>query len=196
MSREDIYDHLAQVYLGKRKKTEEKKKKQFSAWFVINIFTAVIIFASVFYGLTAFLTRNGLTLKKNIIFTVYSGPLKIDYNFKQSFTPSKTFSLSIPPTLNPGKYASFQFSIRGKDVSPGIVKVVFKNKRNEIASYYVQQIGQKWQKVNIPLGKFYQITDWSTIVDVSFVLESWNVDSKEGAVLIDEICFAGIKNPA
>ena len=194
MSREDIYDHLAQVYLGKRRKTEEKKKKQFNAWFVLNIFIAVIIFTSVFYGLTAFLTRNGLTLKKNIIFSIYNGPLSIEYNFKDAFTPSKAFSLEIPKTLKAGQYENFQFSIRAKEEgSPGIMKIVFKNTKNEESSYYIQNVGQKWQKVNVPLEKFYQITDWSNVTEVSFVLESWNVDSKRGVVLIDDVCFSGVE---
>ena len=43
MNRDDIYDHLAQVYLGKRNKTEEKKKKQYSVWLLINIGITFII---------------------------------------------------------------------------------------------------------------------------------------------------------
>ena len=31
MTRDEIYDHLAQVYLGKRGKVEEKKKQQFNS---------------------------------------------------------------------------------------------------------------------------------------------------------------------
>ena len=50
MTRDDIYDHLAQVYLGKRKEADDKKKKQFSAWLFINIVITVIIFASIFDG--------------------------------------------------------------------------------------------------------------------------------------------------
>ena len=196
MSREDIYDHLAQVYLGKRRKVEEKKKKQFNAWLVLNIFIAVIIFTSVFYGFTAFFTRHSIALKKNIIFSLYSGPLTMEYNFKDAFTPSKSFALAIPSSVKAGAYESFQFSIRAKEEgSPGIIKVVFRNTRNEVSSYYVQNVGKSWQDIDIPLEKFYQITDWSTIVEVSFVLESWNVENKRGAVLIDEICFSGVKQP-
>ncbi|HNV24355.1 MAG TPA: hypothetical protein PKH98_05640, partial [Candidatus Omnitrophota bacterium] len=160
------------------------------------IFIAVIIFTSVFYGFTAFFTRHGMTFKKNIIFSLYNGPLTMEYNFKDAFTPSKSFALAIPSTIQPGVYENFAFSIRAKeDGAPGIIKVVFRNAKNEVSSYYVQNVGKSWQEVNIPLEKFYQITDWSTIIDVSFVLESWNVENKRGAVLIDEICFSGVKEP-
>ena len=68
MTRDDIYDHLAQVYLGKRSKADIKKERQFNAWLVINIFITFIIFASAFYGLTAFLTQRNSSLQSRIIF--------------------------------------------------------------------------------------------------------------------------------
>ena len=37
MTRDEIYDHLAQVYLGKRKEAEPRKKKHFHAWLAINV---------------------------------------------------------------------------------------------------------------------------------------------------------------
>ena len=72
MTRDDIYDHLAQVYLGKRTKTNVKKKQQLNAWLVINILITVLIFSGSFYGLTAFLTHHNSSLKSHIIYSSYS----------------------------------------------------------------------------------------------------------------------------
>ncbi|MDP8212538.1 MAG: hypothetical protein P9X22_04505 [Candidatus Zapsychrus exili] len=195
MSRDDIYDHLAQVYLGKRKEVVKEKKKKFSAWLVINIFTTIIIFLSVVYGLTAFLAQKGFSLKSGIIFSLHRGPIRVEYNFEDSFPPVKTFSLSIPNALNAKKYSSLQFSVRAKEEgTPGVIKIILKNRKNEESFYYIQNINLKWQKINISLDEFRQITDWSNLTDISFVLESWNVDDDSGIILIDDVCFGGIRS--
>ena len=193
MTREDIYDHLAQVYLGKRKEADVKKKRQFSAWLIINILITVLIFASAFYGLTAFLARKGINkLEDNIIFSLSQGPMKISYDFVTAFHPDETFSLSIPQ-MDANRYSDFQFMVRSQDgESPGVVKIVFKNKRNEVSSFYVQGVNDHWKRVKIPLSRFDRITDWSSLSDISFVLESWNVHQKQGSILIDEICFSKV----
>jgi len=95
------------------------------------------------------------------------------------------------PAVDAAKYGKIQFSIRGKEEGvPGIVKVVVKNRINEEASYYVQGVGLQWQEFEIPLEEFKQITDWSNLTNISFVLESWNVDNKKGLILIDDVCFS------
>ena len=190
MHRDEIYDHLAKVYLGKRSKAEHKKKKELSAWLLINIFITLIIFTSAFYGLTAFLTQKSSFLTKNIIFSLHNGPVTLAYNFKESFSPVKELSLSVPH-LDPSKYRFLHFTVRAKEEgSPGLIKVVLRNKKEEIAFYYVENISLDWQDVNIPLEKFQYITDWTNLKDISFVLESWNVNQSQGLILIDEICFS------
>ena len=190
MKRDDIYDHLAQVYLGKRSQKDEKKQREYNAWLVINIFITVIIFSSTFYGLTAFLTHRNSGLDSRIIYSLHKGPIRLDYNFSEEFPPIKTFALDVP-SIDAAKYGKIQFSIRGKEEgAPGIVKVVLKNRRNEEASYYIRGVGLEWQEFKIPFDEFEQITDWSSLSDISFVLESWNVENQKGLVLIDGICFS------
>jgi hypothetical protein len=191
MNRDEIYDHLAQVYLGKRAKGDVKKKKrQFNAWLVINIFITVVIFTSAFYGLTAFLTDHNSLLQSRVIFSLHKGPVRIEYNLTDSFPPVKTFSVDVP-SVDASRYAKIQFAIRGKEEGvPGVVRVVVKNRLGEEASYFVQGVGLDWQEFSIPLGEFKQITDWSNLTDISFVLESWNIDDKKGLVLIDNLCFS------
>lgn len=190
MNREDIYDHLAQVYLGKRNKQEEKQRKEFNAWLVINILITVIIFSSATYGLTAFLTHKRDTLEQHIIYALNTGPVRIDYNFKGEFPPVKTFKLSVPRT-DIEKYHKLQFNIRAmEEGQPGIMKIELRNQRNEVATYYIKGINLKWREFNIPFEEFKQITDFTTLKEISFVLESWNVENQKGVVLIDNISFS------
>ncbi len=190
MTRDEIYDHLAQVYLGKRAKVEEKKKQKFNAWLVINIILMTVILVSVVYGLTAFLTNRGEYSKRSVIFALNNGPVRIAYDLREPYPQVKTFSLAIP-TLNAVKYDKLKFSIRGLEEGfPGVVKLILKNSKNETASYYIKDVRLKWQELNIPLNEFTQISDWTNLTDVSFILEAWNVEKKRGIVLVDNICFS------
>ena len=190
MTRDEIYDHLAQVYLGKKTKTEEKQKRHFNAWLLINIIIMLVIFASSFYGLTAFLTHRSGSLQDKVIFALTNGPLRISYNLDHPFPPVKTFALSIPH-IDAGKYKKLSFSIRGMEEGyPGIVKVVLRNQKNETASYFVKGVKLNWQEYSIPFEEFNEITDWSNLTDISFVFESWNAEKIKGIVLIDNVCFS------
>ena len=192
MNREDIYDHLAQVYLGKTKKEEKKKKQQFNAWLLINVVTTVVIFASVFYGMTAFFTHKKPVLQNRVVYSLHNGFVQMEYNFNKGIDPKKELSLSMP-NVDASKYSALKFSIRSKEEgTPGMIKVVIANNLNEEAYYYVQGINMNWMETEIPLSEFKQITDWSNLNDIAFVVESWNVDDKTGVVLIDDICFSGL----
>ena len=130
MKRYEINDHLEQVYLGKRTKTNIKKKRQFNAWLVINIFITAIIFTSAFYGLTAFLTQHNSSLQSRIIFSLHNGIMRIEYDLTDSFSPVKTLAVNVP-SVDASRYSKIQFSLRGKEEGvPGVVKVVIKNRLN------------------------------------------------------------------
>lgn len=190
MNRNEIYDHLANVYLGKRSEADRQRRRKFNAWLVINVLITAVIFTSVFYGLTAFLAQRSSSLRSRIIFSLHNGPLLLEYNFKDSFSPTKAFAISVP-TIEIAKYRALQFAIRAREEgTPGIVKVVIKNQKNETASYYVKNVGLAWQEFNIPLEEFKDITDWTDLTDISFVVESWNADHEKGVVLIDNLCFS------
>ena len=191
-NKDEIYDHLAQVYLGKKNKVEEKRKNQFNAWLVINIVITLIIFASSFYGFTAFLTKRGASLHNNVIFALTNSPLRIIYNLDYPYPPVKTFSLAVPK-MNVTKYRKLNFSIRGmEEAYPGVVKLVLKNQKNEISSYLIKDVRSDWQEYSIPFEAFAEITDWTNLTDISFIFEAWNAEKKKGAVLIDNLCFSSL----
>ncbi len=191
MTRDDIYDHLAQVYLGKKKQSQEKKQpKHFHTWLAINILIVSIVVASLSYGLMAFLTNKKENLRAHIVYALHNGPIRLAYDFKQEAPPYTSFSLPLEDT-DITKYDKIAFSVRAKEEgSPGLVKVVFRNKRNETASYYIQGVDFNWQEFSIPFSAFKQITDWGSIEELSFVLESWNVHKKSGLILINDVHFS------
>jgi hypothetical protein len=190
MTRDEIYDHLAQVYLGKKKRTDKKNQRQFNVWLVINIFIATIIFGSAMYGFTAFLTHRGESLKDKIIYSLNRSPIRIKYNIDYPYPPVETFLLSIPD-FGAEKYSALEFSVRGlAEGYPGIIRVEVRNAKREISSVMIDDVRLKWKNHRIPLEKFRQISDWSQVTDISFIIESWNAEKKKGIVLIDDVCFS------
>ena len=75
---------------------------------------------------------------------------------------------------------------------PGVVKIVLKNQKNEVSSYLIKGVQLEWQDYSIPLEAFDQITDWTNLTDISFIIESWNAEKKKGVVLIDNLCFSSL----
>lgn len=193
MNREEMYDHLAQVYLGKRKEPEGKKQLRFNTWLMINVVIMVVIFASSFYGLTAFLKQNHSLLKSNVIYSLHNGPVRIEYNFADHFPPVKQFALTVPE-MDASGYLNLTFALRAREEgSPGIVKIVIRNRRNEISSVYVKEVDLQWQDYKLRLSDFKEITDWSCLTEISFVLESWNVADAKGVIMIEDVNFEGYK---
>ena len=140
MTRDDIYDHLAQVYLGKRKAEDPQQKKQFNAWLWINLLITLIIFSSAFYGLTAFLTQKSASLKDHVVYELHNGPIRLPYNFKEAYHPTESFVIHVP-AIEASKYNHIEFSLRGKEEGvPGIIKVIVENRKNEKSAYYVQGV--------------------------------------------------------
>lgn len=191
MTKDEIYEHLAKVYLGKREGLEEKKKKPvFDLNFSIHILITVVVLASVFYGLTAFLSRKSIYAQKSVIFALSNNPIRIKYDLSYPYPQVSNFSIPIPK-VNIAKYNDLTFSIRGTEEGyPGVVKLILKNKKNETSYYFVKGVELKWQKVSIPLSEFDRITDWTNLTEVSFALEAWNTEKKRGIVLIDDLCFS------
>ncbi|MDP8266466.1 MAG: hypothetical protein P9M07_05910 [Candidatus Aceula meridiana] len=189
-SKEEIYEHLAQVYLGKR--TPEKKivEKRITSKAVGRIVLAFLSVGVIFYSLTAFLSHRKELLKSNVIFALNNSPIRIKYNLNSPYPQVKNFSFSIPK-MNVAKYKTLNFSIRGLEEGyPGVVKVVLKNKRNEVSFTHVDGVQLKWKKFSVPLNDFRNITDWMSVTEVSFVLEAWNVVKEKGIILIDDVCFS------
>lgn len=190
MTRDEIYDHLAQVYIGKKSKIGQEQKNKFNAWLLINIVITVVIFASTFYGFTAFLAHRNDVLQKKIIYALNNGPIRIGYDLNYPNPSVKTFALSTPQ-INAAKYRTIRFSIRGLDEGyPNIIRVELRNKKNEVSSVLVQGVRLGWRSFVIPFDDFKEITDWSSVEDVSFILEAWNTEKKKGIILIDDICFS------
>lgn len=190
MTKDDIYEHLAHVYLGKKEKNKKRKKHPSKRKLFGQIVLTLLVLTSAFYGFTAFLSGRANYSKNNVIYSLSNNPLRITYDFHDPYPQIKRFLLPIPKT-NAAKYKALSFSIRATDDgAPGIVKIMLKNKKDEASSYFLKDVDTKWQKVSIPFEEFSSITDWTNLTDVSFIFEAWNTKDKRGSVLVEDICFS------
>jgi hypothetical protein len=191
MTRDEIYDHLAKVYLGKRESVVEMRaiKKKSHVWLVINIVTTAFILASVVYGLTAFLTKRNDTLKSKVIFALNNSPLRLSYVLGGDYPQVKNLTIAIP-NVDLSKFSRVNVSLKGMDgANPGMVKLILTNQKSEQASYYLQGIRSRWQDYSITFESL-NLTDWKSLKDISFVIEAWNADKQSGTVFIDNISFS------
>ncbi len=189
MTKDEIYEHLAKVYLGKKKKKKKATGLRFYALLFINLIAVLGI------GTLFFLGLKGQGLKDRhsrsaINFALNQYPLRLQYNFETPFPQIENFSLPLPQ-IDARPYTLLEFSMRaGRDGIPSILRITLENKKKEISSYFIKRISNKWQKIIMPLANFKEITDWSNITKIHFVFEAWNTGTKKGSVLIDDVCFS------
>ncbi len=189
MTKQEIYEHLANVYLGKTVFSEKRSKRQLKRRLIWKITLGVTVSVTAFYGLTAFLNKRE-HLKSQVLFGLNHSPIRVKYDLTDPFPKIEQFTIQVPP-MDGSRYSELQFAIRGTEEGhPGIVKIVVRNRKNEVSSYYAQGIRVQWQDFRIPLEEFKEISDWSNIKNVSFVLEEWNVEKKRGIMLVDDVCFS------
>jgi hypothetical protein len=191
MNRDEIYDHLARVYLDKREVVEKKqpKRERPLPWLVINIVITGVILSSIVWGFTAFFAQRDDLLKSRVMFTLNNSPITLVYNVGGKYPQVKELTIAVPE-VDATKYRQLNLSVKGSaSGNPGMLKVVLTNARQEKASYYLRGIKSRWQDYSISFDQM-DLADWRTVRDISFVVEAWNAGRATGAIYIDNISFS------
>jgi len=94
--------------------------------------------------------------------------------------------------FNLNQYNTLCFWIRGEKGNE-IIRVGLKSGHGQedkvvINTYLEEGITKKWQKVSIPLQAFPSITDFSSMENISFLIEN-NLGSGSGTIFLDNIYF-------
>jgi len=87
-------------------------------------------------------------------------------------------------------YSKLSFWIKG-DANVGYtnrLKVELKNNTG-MSPFYLTNITDEWDVVEIPLSSFSRITDWSRLTEFVVVFEDSQATKKTGAIYIDDISF-------
>ena len=189
MNKKEIYEHLAKIYLdaSSPKNNKGKPKKNFRNLFFVSL---VIIFG---VSISSFLSRNkSISLNNKINITseralvLQSNIIKINFNFDPA--TKEIYSLNLNK-LDVQGFKALGFFARKSDFDDKIIlKVEFTNTAKESSECYISNLkAYKWQDYKIILSDFKNITNWSKMSNLSFIIEDWNTQKKSGVVYIDSI---------
>ena len=183
MDKKDIYEHLAKIYLDASSK-KKNKNKAYPQLFR-NLFFISLVFV---FGLSAVLftnSRNKEPVNSQIALVLALDPLKINFDFDPA--KKEIYALNLN-RLNMNKYRSLAFAVKKANSKDTIsLRVEFTSAFKERAEVYVKNIPHAWGEYTLNLSDFKNISDWSEILSLSFIVEDWNTKENNGVVYIDNV---------
>lgn len=189
MQKKEIYEHLAKIYLeaSSKKSNKGKAKKNFQNPFFLGVVIMLVLSISSFLLYNKNVSLNdkvkisaerALVLQNNII--------KLNFNFKPATKEIYSINLN---KLDVRGFKAVGFSGRKSDFDDKIIlKVEFSNVARQNSEYYIRNLkAYKWRDYKVALSDFKNITDWSQMTNLSFIIEDWNTQKKHGVVYIDNV---------
>ncbi|MCG2706250.1 MAG: hypothetical protein L6254_01725 [Candidatus Omnitrophica bacterium] len=197
MDKKHIYEHLAEIYLDASSK--RKKKVNDPSVFKNPLFISITVFFISGFILFAIInsdriiiTKPGkgktVNLKSEVALILQPDAVKMNFHFDPAQKEIYAINLN---DLNLVKYEALGFSVRKAKYGDNIIlKIEFLNASNEKSEVYLANIpSYKWRDYRINLKEFRDINDWSKMLNLSFIVEEWNIEGKRGIVYIDNIRF-------
>ncbi|MDD4940166.1 MAG: hypothetical protein PHE18_08060 [Candidatus Omnitrophica bacterium] len=188
MVKKDIYEHLADIYLdasSKKKKRVKKYQKNFKALFFISIGVTVFLAVSL---LTSLIKGRNSLLNTEVALVVSPDAVKINFHFDPARKESYSLDLK---KLDLRRFKALSFRAKRADFHDTMnMRVEFTNSFGEKGEKYVKNIPHKWQEYKIDFSDFKNISDWSGMKGLAFVIEEWNVKDKRGVVYLDNVRFS------
>lgn len=184
MQRKDIYEHLAEIYLNsspRHKKKPVKATKVFSVVFASGILflcSLIIVFSAINF-------RKNKSLKSTTTLILQHNIIRLKFNFDPAKKEVYTIALN---KLDLMKFTTLGFSTKKESLKDIIsLRVEFTNAFKEKSEVYIKDISNKWQEHQIKLSEFKEISDWSDMTELSFIIEEWNAEEDGGVVYLDNI---------
>lgn len=184
MDKKEIYEHLAKIYLDASAKKTKKTKipRRFKNFFFIII--AFIFIFSVFL-----FTRSYDKKPPNSEIAIVLQPDTVKINFHFDPARKEIYSVDLNK-LDLSRFKTLGFSAKKVNYQDNIsLRVEFNSAYKEKSEVYLKNISHRWQDYKIPFSEFKNISDWSEILNLSFIVEEWNVQEKRGVVYIDNVRF-------
>lgn len=192
MDKKDIYEHLARIYLEASSQKGKKKTRRIpKVPKNILFFTSVLAIGALIF-LFANLYKSNHGLKTEIALVLVNDAVKINFNFDPA--KKETYSLQLN-NLNLSSYNTLTFSAKNITYRDNKVslRVEFTNRFNERSEVYLRDIPLRWQAYKINLSEFKNMSDWSAMSNLTFVVEEWNVTGKRGIVYLDNVMLLSQK---
>ena len=181
MEKKDIYEHLAKIYLdASLKRKSSKVHARFKKLFFLS--TAVVFVLS---GLLLIFLPGRKPLQSETQLVFCPDPVKINFNFDPA--KKEIYSINLKG-LNLARFKALGFSVKKTSPQDTIsLRVEFNSIFKEKSQIYFKDIPYDWRDYKISLAQFKDISDWSAMSDLSFIVEEWNVKGKKGIVYLDNV---------
>jgi hypothetical protein len=184
MKKKDIYEHLANIYLDASAKKKRKVYKPSQIIQRILLISIIILGFTLLFFTYANRNRN---LDSDIALVLCFDPVKINFNFDPA--KKEIYSINLNK-MNLSKFKTLAFSLKKGDYRDGLsLRVEFTNTFQEKSELYIKHIPHKWQDYKINLSEFKNISMWSKMLNLSFIIEEWNTKEKRGVVYLDNVRF-------
>jgi len=180
MDKKDIYEHLASIYLDASSK-KKKKSRRYPEFLkgALSLVLVVGIALVLFKGIH----KNANSSETALVFV--PDVAKINYHFDPARKETFTIDLN---NLNMGRFKTVAFSVKKVNYANNVfLRVEFTNIFQEKSEVYVKDLPDKWQDFRIDLSRFKNISDWSDMSELAFVVEEWNTQGKKGVVYIHNV---------
>ncbi|MFH1508525.1 MAG: hypothetical protein ABIG46_08915 [Candidatus Omnitrophota bacterium] len=185
MNKQDIYEHLANVYLDNslKKKNEVVSPPKTKYKYLYPSFILIILLALSLYFTIAQVRSNPINTESTYV--LLSDSVKVGFKFDPGKKQIYAINLN---GLNLSKYKYLGVSLRKSDLKDNVsVRTEFVNSFKEKSELYLKNIPFRWKAYRILMDDFKGITDWTDMLNLAFILEEWNVENKSGALYIDNV---------
>lgn len=185
MDKKDIYEHLAKIYLDASSK--RKKKTKVYSRVSRNLFLASIIFIFSLGSILLISPPKNKSFNSEVTLMISADVLKINFNFNPA--KKEIYSVNLN-TLNLNRFKTLAFSAKRANYQDKLsLRVEFTNKFKEKSEVYLKDIPHKWRDYKIDFSEFKNISDWSEMLSLAFVVEEWNTKEKKGILYLDNVRF-------
>lgn len=186
MEKKDIYEYLAKIYWdASQKKKKKTKNYPLPRNFLIIGLVFILSFGFLFLNTPRHSKKESLNSQLSLV--IHPDVAKINFNFDPA--RKEIFSIDLK-RLNVSGFKTLSFFSRKANYRNAIsLRVEFTNVFKEKSAVYLKDLPYGWKEYNLSLLDFKNISDWSEMLNLSFIVEQWNTKEDSGVVYLDNIAL-------
>jgi hypothetical protein len=186
VKQKEVYDYLAKVYLDEASKRREPRPKRRPIFIYAYVGLSLILIAGLTIALFSLIRQKGAA-KKDFALIIEPGLTRISFNFDLAKKETLSYNLD---DLNLRNYKALGFFVRTANPKHELhLRIELRNRYGEKSEFYLSDISGRWYDFKVDLADFKDITNWSNMSELRFVIEDWNTRVKKGRVYIDNVRF-------
>jgi len=184
MEKKEVYEHLARIYLDASLKY--KKKNRYPK--VLFVLLAIVSVTFIILPFIVKSSRNVTHFSNNKLSILLNyEPVKINYNFDP--VKKEIYDIDLKG-INLEKFKTLSFRIKKSSFDDTVhLRIELVNEFNEAGSVYLKDVPHRWNELKFSLLDFKNISNWSKVKKLMFIVEEWNTNKKTGKIYIDDIKF-------